>query len=306
MDQRAGRLTYAAFAGAVLIGGANFIGVAFSNLELPPVFGATLRFALASALFLAIGRATRVPSARGSAALRAALYGLCGFGFAYALLYYALVGLAAGTAAVVIAATPLVTIILAVLLGQERLTLRGVAGGVLAVIGIAVLSLDTLGGDLQGTYLVAAVLATVAIAASSVIARASRDVHPVAMNTIGMVTGTIFLGALSLLLGEPWSLPGRAETWIAVAWLVLFGSMGLFQLVLYVIRRWTASAATYAIAAMPVVAAALGALMLDQPVTTELLIGGSLVIAAVYIGAIAPAPAAAETPAPVVARTPGP
>ena len=38
---------------------------------------------------------------------------------------------------------------------------------------------------------------------------------------------------------------------------------------------------------MPVVAVALGALLLDQPVTWEMLAGGMLVIAAVYIGAIA-------------------
>jgi hypothetical protein len=37
---------------------------------------------------------------------------------------------------------------------------------------------------------------------------------------------------------------------------------------------------------MPVIAAGLGALVLDQPITIELVVGGVLVIAAVYIGAI--------------------
>jgi drug/metabolite transporter (DMT)-like permease len=72
-----------------------------------------------------------------------------------------------------------------------------------------------------------------------------------------------------------------------VGWLVLMGSLGLFQLFLYVIRRWTASAAVYAVAAMPVVAMVLGAILLDQPVTAQLLAGGALVGAAVYVGALA-------------------
>jgi hypothetical protein len=52
----------------------------------------------------------------------------------------------------------------------------------------------------------------------------------------------------------------------------------------------------YAVAAMPVVAAGLGVVMLDQPITLEVVAGGLMVMAAVYVGAIArkkrPAPVA--------------
>ena len=82
--------TYAAFAGAVVIGGANFIAVSMSNMELPPLFGATFRFALGTVLFLLISGLARIPLARNREAAGAALYGLFGFGAAYALLYYAL------------------------------------------------------------------------------------------------------------------------------------------------------------------------------------------------------------------------
>jgi hypothetical protein len=36
VNNRVGRLTFAAFAGAVLIGGSNFVAVKFSNLESLP------------------------------------------------------------------------------------------------------------------------------------------------------------------------------------------------------------------------------------------------------------------------------
>jgi drug/metabolite transporter (DMT)-like permease len=287
MEQRPDGKTYAAFAGAVLIGGANFIAVSFSNRELPPLFGATLRFALGALLFYAIAWAWRVPMARGTGAKGAAAYGLMGFGAAYALLYYALVGLAAGTTAVIVAAVPLFTLAIAVALRQERFSLRGVAGGLLVVAGIAALSRGGLGGDGGGPYLLAAVLGAVAIATSSTIARTCRGVHPVSMNAIGMTMGTALLAISSLVAGESWALPRQGPTLLAVGYLVTLGSVGLFQLFLYVIRRLTASATVYAVATMPVVAVALGAVMLDQPITREVVAGGAMVMAAVYVGIIA-------------------
>jgi drug/metabolite transporter (DMT)-like permease len=286
--------TLSAFIGAVLIGGANFIAVSVSNRELPPLFGAALRFGGGALLFLLIARAARVPLARGRSAARAALYGILGFGLAYACLYYALVGLAAGTAAVIVASAPLLTLLIAVLIGQERLSLRAVVAGLLAIGGVAVLSLGTIGGGLGSGYFLAAILGTAAMAASSVVAKGSAAVHPVNMNAIGMLAGTLLLAAGSLLLGETWALPRQAGTLAAFAWLVILGSVGLFQLFLYVVRRWTASATVYAVTGMPVVAILLGATLLDQPITTEVVVGGFMVLAAVYVGAIAPASARAD------------
>jgi drug/metabolite transporter (DMT)-like permease len=287
MGSNRGRATYAAFLAAVLIGGTNFIAVSFSNRALPPLFGAALRFALAALLFFIIAGVRRVPLARGRAAMGAALYGLLGFGVVYACLYYALVGLAAGMVSVVMASTPLFTLLIAAALGQERLSLRGVGGGLLTLAGIAVLSLDALGGELGPTYLLAIVLGALAAAASSVVAKAYPSVHPVSMNAIGMSTGALVLTLGSILLGERWVLPDQGQTWLALGWLVLMGSVGLFQLFLFIIQNWTASAATFAVSAMPVVAVVLGALLLDQPITWQVVAGGVMVIAAVYIGAIA-------------------
>lgn len=288
--------TYAAFIGTVIIGGANFIAVSLSNKEIPPLFGAALRFGLATLLFFLIARIWRVPLARGRSATGAAFYGLLGFGAAYALLYYALVGLPAGIVAVIVAAVPLFTLGIAVLFSQERLSLRGVTGGVLAIIGIGILSLGTLGGELGYSYLIAAILGAVAIAASSVVAKAFPDVHPVNMNVIGMAAGTILLIISSLVFGEHWALPRENQTFIAVGWLVILGSVGLFQLFLYVIKRLSASATVYAVAGMPVVTVALGAVVLNQPVTAEVLAGGALMIAAIYVGAISGKKEAPKSP----------
>lgn len=291
------RATLVAFATAVVIGGANFVAVKFSNEELEPLFGATLRFAAASLVFFGIMAIQRMPFPDRRGTLGAALYGLLGFGFAYGLLYFALVGLAAGTASVLVASVPLMTLILAVAHGQERFSLRGVVGGLLAIVGIAILSASSLGGDLRPIYVVAALVGVIAIAESSVLVKGFPRAHPVTTNAIGMVTGTIFLAPMSLILGESWTVPEETQTWVVLAWLVLAGSVGLFVLFLFVIARWTASASVYALTLMPVVAVALGALLADEPVTIELVVGGLIVLAGVYVGALSrPRAPAAQLP----------
>lgn len=277
--------TYTAFFLTMVIGGANFIAVSLSNRELPPFFGAALRFSLAAILFFIISRAWHIPLARGRDAVGAAIFGFFNVGTAYAFLYYALVGLNAGTVSVIVATVPLFTLTIAVLVGQERLSLQRVAGGILAISGIAILS--GFGGNLISSYFIAAVLGAVSIATSSVIAKAFPKIHPINMNVIGTPVGAILLIATSLVSGEQWSLPKETTTWLAVGWLALAGTVGLFQLFLYVIKRWSASATVYALTGMPVIATILGIIILDQPATLEVFLGGALVIAAVYIGAIA-------------------
>ena len=276
----------AAFIGAVVIGGGNFVAVKFSNEELEPLFGAGIRFTAGSLLLLGLVRLTRQELPRGRAGWGAIVYGLLGFGVSYAFLYYALVGLNAGTSSLILASAPLMTLLLAVLHGQEKLSSRGLAGGVLAIAGIGILSASALGGDLSPRYVLSAVLGTLAIAESSVVVKSFPRTHPITTNAVGMAAGGIFLLLASVVFREQWIVPSTTRTWMVLAWLVLFGSVALFVLFLYVIERWTASATVYAVTLMPVVAVTLGALLADERVTVGLVAGGLLVVAAAYIGAI--------------------
>jgi drug/metabolite transporter (DMT)-like permease len=112
-----------------------------------------------------------------------------------------------------------------------------------------------------------------------------------------MGAASLLLFAISLGFGESWVLPQTGRTWFVVAWLVLVGSVGLFGLVVFVIRRWTASAAVYALTLMPVIAVVAGSLFAGETITLEIVGGGLLVMLGVYVGALS----AKRTPAgPVV------
>lgn len=275
-----------AFFGTVLIGGSNFLAVKFSNQELKPLFGAAVRFLAAGLLFLLIARLAQKALPRGRAFGGAVIYGLLSFGLSYAFLYYAITGLEAGTASVIVAMIPLITLVLAVLHRQERFSLRGLVGGVLAIGGIAVISSRSLGGDLELRFVLASLAGVITSAESSVIIKGFPKADPVTTNAVGMLAGSALLFAGSWVFDESWTVPSQTETWLALAWLVLAGSIGLFYLFVHMIIRWTASASSYAITLMPLVVITMGAFLLGEEVTAQVLAGAALVISGVWVGAL--------------------
>ena len=118
--------------------------------------------------------------------------------------------------------------------------------------------------------------------------------HPVATNAVAMATGTVPLVILSLLAGEQWSLPTTSSSWAALGYLVIIGSFVVFHLYVEVLARWTASAASYAFLLIPVVTVVIAAWLAGDVITTSFVIGGVVVLAGVWLGAINSSPRAAE------------
>jgi drug/metabolite transporter (DMT)-like permease len=277
------RLALGAFTGAVVIGGSNFVAIRFSNRELDPLWGAGLRFALAAAVFGVLFAALRLSLPRGRELALVAMYGLLAFGGAYGCLYWALQEVPAGIGAVMLAVGPLLTLLLAVAHGLERLTRRAFVGALVALTGSALIFFQP--GSIDFGWVSFALLGVAALCASEAVVVSKRaGQHPVVMNFVGMSVGAAVLPAVAALAGERLALPAEGETQIALAYLVA-ATVGLFLLVLVVVERWTASATSYAFVLMPVVAVAVGALVADEPIAATTIAGGAIVGAGVYVGA---------------------
>jgi len=190
-----------------------------------------------------------------------------------------------GTAALVVALAPALTLVLATMLGLERATARRVAGLAVAFAGVAVVVLLGAGGELslanaKGPLIVLAAPVSFALynvllqplldrysllaltAASSLVG--TLGLLPLARrSTVDAVTGisagdaalVLYLGILCTLLGY-------------LAWNVGLRGLG------------STSAVTYAYG-IPVLAVAFGAVLLDETVTLWLAVGGALVLAGV-------------------------
>jgi drug/metabolite transporter (DMT)-like permease len=275
-----------AFVTFVLLAGANAAAVKVVLGELPPFWSAGLRFVAAGALLLMLMVVQGRPAPRGDRLLGTVLFGLFGFALAYFFLYQALEDAGAGATMVVLAIVPLLTVLLAIVHGIERLRPLGVAGAAIAVAGIVIVAADQLSLDVPLAALGLLLVAAVCQAESVVIVKRLPPGDPVAANALGMLLGGALLLAVSVAAGEPRVVPTQPDTWLAMAYLVGPGSIGVFILALYVLARWTASATSYAFLLFPLVAIVTGAVLLGEQVQPSFLVGGAVVLAGVYVGAI--------------------
>ena len=284
-----------AFGGVVVLGGLNIVAVKYSNQDFDAFWGAGVRFTLAAGVFFLIALVLKIPFPKGRALVGAVLYGFYGFVLAFGLAYWALQDLPASIGGVIIAAVPLFTLLLAAVQRLEAFSWRGLAGGALAVAGIVVL-IGRPDSSISVPVLSALAMAAAALALSqaSIVVKKYPPCHPVATNTIGVGVGAAVLLPLSALTGEEWSLSAGSDSWLAIAYLVLLGSVGVFGLFIYVLNHWPASRASYQFVLMPFVAAIAAWLLLDEPISGGLVVGGAIVLAGVYVGALS----TAKTPVP--------
>ena len=270
----------------MIFAGTNFVAVRFSNLELPPFWGAGLRFSLAGLIFLAIVGIKRIELPRGKALEGAVIYGVLSFGVSYALSYYALVNVTAGLASVILSLVPIATLFLASAHRQEHLDARGLGGGIVAIAGTAIIFNEQLTLAIPTTALLALLGAVVAIAEASVVLKHFPRANPYGTNAVGMLVGSAMLVALSLLAQERWSIPSKFPTIVSVVYLIVPGSVFLFALYLFVISRWTASATNYIFVLIPIVTVLVASSLAGEVVTLAFVLGTALVLAGVYGGAV--------------------
>lgn len=280
------RMLPIAFLVEVVLAGGNGVAIRFSNRELPPLWGASMRFAVAALLLLCLMVVLKHKFPQGRALLGAILFGLLQFAGAFGLAYYALVHIHAGLGQVLLALVPLVTLLLAVLQKQERLHLRALPGAVLGLLGVALISVDPWRAAIPTSALVAILLSVGCFSQALIVLRRMPEVHPIPLNAVAMMFGAAVLFVLSSVLGEPKALPQRPETWGALIYVVLLGSIGVFLLHVFVAQHWGASRTAYVMVAIPLVTVTLSSQLDNEPITGGLLVGGLLIISGVYFGAL--------------------
>jgi drug/metabolite transporter (DMT)-like permease len=280
-----GRLAVGAFVLMVAVGGGNGVAVRFSNRELAPFVGGGARFAIASVVFFTLMFASRQAWPRGRELVSTFAYGGLGFGVAYAFIYWGLLQVQAGLAQVILALIPLLTFFLALMHRQETFRWRGFVGTIVALAGMAVVFNDRFGiGAAPFLPVLAITAAALSSAEAGVILKSVSRAPLTATNAIAMACGAAILLAFSVAAHESWTLPLQPSTWIALVYLVVVGSVASFALYLYVLRYWTASAASYQFVLLPFVALVLSAWLDHEPLTVALILGGGVVMAGVYLG----------------------
>jgi drug/metabolite transporter (DMT)-like permease len=280
------RLTLTAFVALILMVGINANAVKATVNELAPMWSAGLRFSAAALILGAVVLIGRQPLLRGRALAGTVLFGGLSFAGFFGFGYWGIQLLPVSVAAPLFASVPLVTFVAAVLHRLEPFRWRTLAGGLLAVAGIAIMSAGPGSGSLSVVGLLALLAAAVCAAEAAVIAKRFPPVPPLVMNAVGMTIGAPILLGLSFASGEAHTVPTEAATWLGLGYLVLIGSIATFTTYLFVLRRWTASGTSFEFVLAPLVAVIFAVLFQGERITGALVAGGVLILAGVYVGAI--------------------
>ncbi len=281
------RLTLFAFFLTALLGGGNSVAVRFSNVELAPYWGATIRLGASAILFWLIVFLWRIPVPQKRDAIVLLLTGFFGVGVSFGLLYFGLVRLQASLGSVIIAMGPLMTFFLAIVHGLEKFRWQSLFGGVIALVGIAIAARAQLGTEIPILSVLALIAGSAISAEGNVILKIfSPKSDPMATNALTLSSGLVLLSLVSFLMGEKHNAPTLPATWIAITYTVIPGSVVMFYLFIWILGRWSASATSYVIMLFPIVATIAGSLLAGETITLTFILGGALVLVGVWIGAL--------------------
>lgn len=295
--------TYGALALLILIWGTTWAAIRIGLHGIPPATGIALRFAIAAAALLAVAPAlgVRAPSIRREWRLWAT-NALLTFCISYGIVYWAEQWVPSGLAAVLFATFPLwVAALSHFALPGERLSAARVAGLLLGLAGVAVIFSEDLAG--WGGPRVAAAAAVLLLSpfcsaiASIAVKRWGTDSHPLTTAAIPMGATALLMGAFALATERGRTVHFDASSVAALLYLALAGSALTFTLYFWLLKRLPATSLALINYGTPVVAVAVGAAWLGEPVTRRTLAGSALIVMGVALALRsrrAPSPAAPE------------
>lgn len=270
--------------------GSTYLAILIAVRHFPAALLGALRFLIAGALMLAwcAFSGKKIAISRKDA-LRLLLVGVLLLTGGNVVLAWTEQYINSGLAALIVAVLPIWIAIIEAIIGGDRLSSRGWTGLLLGVAGLLVLLWPSIaaGGNAGNHHLIvslALMLGTFSWALGSVFSRRmTLGIGPFAAAgwemTLAGIVNTVLAFALGDFRHADWSING----WLAIAYLVTFGSLVGFNAYIWLLEHVpTPKVATYAYV-NPVVAVFLGWLILGERVDRYMVMGTAVIVAAVVL-----------------------
>ncbi|WP_148713794.1 drug/metabolite exporter YedA [Chitinolyticbacter meiyuanensis] len=267
-----------------VVWGSTYLGIRIGVEGLPPLLLAALRFLAAGGVMLAFLRWRGVPWPARHEMRNAAVIGTLMLAVGNGAVCVAEKTVPSGLAALLVACGPLFAILIAWAWGNRPRAAEWL-GIALGLAGVAVLNLDhRLAASPLGFALIVLAAATWAFA-SVLQGRIAMPAGPMSA-TIQMLAGGVVLTIASLLFGErmPASVPW--QSWAALAYLTVFGSIVAYNAYVYVLRHARPALAMSYAYVNPAIAVALGALLGGELITGPIVAGMVVILAGVVLIAL--------------------
>ena len=291
--RRAGLAAWICLLIVYVVWGSTYLAIRVGVETMPPLLMAAARSLVAGLIMFPLGLRRRRSAPLASRWPSRAQWRWCATAGVLLLVGQGVVGVAertipSGLAALLVATVPLWLLGLDAGLNHARLGLAPLAGLLLGLVGVALLS--SLGGG-SGPVSIVGVLTVVGAAGlwalgTMTARRGTFPASPVLATGMELLAGGVALLVLAAATGEFGSLHlshVSARSWIALGYLTVIGSIVAFSAYGIAIRALpTATVATYAYV-NPVIAVLLGALILGEQLTPAMIGGGVLVVGAVVL-----------------------
>ena len=291
------RLTEIAVIGVMVLWAANFIVVKDIIGILPPVGFTFLRYFLASMALLAILRwsegAIRLPR---PGAARILLLGGLGFGIYQMLWTVGLQSIPAGDSALLIAASPVLTAVIAVAIGTDTLNARKAVGVVLSFAGVVLVIAAGVGIELTGSPIGFALTMAAALCWATYTAfgaKVLRRHSPLVLTTWATIGGTLVLAPVGIgQLLAPGALgPEQAADLPSIVFAITFSGLLAAALANVVVFQGVGLLGPTRVMTLqslvPAMAVVLAFLFLQEPIRPVQIVGGAVIILGVALTRLA-------------------
>ncbi|MCI4372996.1 MAG: EamA family transporter [Thermoplasmata archaeon] len=192
-----------------------------------------------------------------------------------------------GLSAVLIGTVPLASALLAYyILPAERFTWRGSLGIALGFVGLVVLFLpDLLGGGTGSIFGELAVVGAAVMTASGAVLlrRTMRTPSGLWTLTAQFATGAILLSILSVVAGDPLTLPPNQEVWLSLAYLVGISSVLGYWIYFRLLHRVGPARTSVVTYVNPLAGIAVGVLLLGESVGPFELAGFAVILGGMFL-----------------------
>ena len=283
-------LAHLAFVTVCVVWGTTYLGIHVALETIPVLLVAGLRWMAAgvilSGLMLATGRRLPGPRLWGPLALLGFLMNVVGNGF----VVYAQQSVASGLTAVLIATTPFWSALVERLLPNgERFSRRSLAGLALGFSGIVVLVWPEMtDGGAGGRSFVIGVIAIQLACVGWVIGTSFAKRHelgdnPFPSTALQMVFSGIMLLGAATAHGDWAHVSFTPRTVAAMLYLSIAGSLVAYSAYIYAIQHLPLQLVSLYAYINPMIAVALGTLLLNEPFSARILIAAALVLAGTWI-----------------------
>jgi drug/metabolite transporter (DMT)-like permease len=270
---------------SILWGGSFFFnGVVLR--ELPPFTVVFLRVTLAAIMLLPLLWLYRIRFPTGLSGWKPFIaIGLFNNVLPFSLIVVGQTLIPSGLASILNATTPLFTVVVMTVAGEEKLQARRIAGVIVGLIGVIILHGDGVGLESgQGVGILLCLAAALSYGVSALVARRlPSDVPPLGTATFQMLASAAMMTVVAGVVERPWQLPLPAlSTWLAVIGLAGLSTALAYIVFFQILRRSGATNVMLVTLLIPVTAILLGVLVLGEKISLHE-IAGALVIASALL-----------------------